>query len=226
MGDKIYVPYQEAESEFVEKRSRFIGHIWPVDSEDQAQELIRRVKKQHYDARHNCWCYLLGGTVVRYSDDGEPQGTAGQPMLAVFQREHVTNVLCVVTRYFGGILLGAGGLTRAYSKSARDALAAAGGEQNVETPETLSEVEESDEAGANGNTVKLRKIWAVAALIGVACFGGALGMAHSVAKAANNMAEQPEAAGQIRTSMMMGLVFIETVIIYALIIAILIIFVL
>ena len=126
MGDKIYVPYQEAESEFVEKRSRFIGHIWPVDSEDQAQELIRRVKKQHYDARHNCWCYLLGGTVVRYSDDGEPQGTAGQPMLAVFQREHVTNVLCVVTRYFGGILLGAGGLTRAYSKGARDALAAAG----------------------------------------------------------------------------------------------------
>ena len=126
MGDKIYVPYQEAESEFVEKRSRFIGHVWPVDSEDQAQELLRRVKKQHYDARHNCWCYLLGGSVVRYSDDGEPQGTAGQPMLAVFQREHVTNALCVVTRYFGGILLGAGGLTRAYSKSARDALAAAG----------------------------------------------------------------------------------------------------
>ena len=126
MGDKIYVPYQEAESEFVEKRSRFIGHIWPVDSEDQAQELIRRVKKQHHDARHNCWCYLLGSTVVRYSDDGEPQGTAGQPMLAVLQRENVTNAVCVVTRYFGGILLGAGGLTRAYGKSARDALAAAG----------------------------------------------------------------------------------------------------
>ena len=108
MGDKIYVPYQEAESEFVEKRSRFIGHIWPVDSEDQAQELIRRVKKQHYDARHNCWCYLLGSTVVRYSDDGEPQGTAGQPMLAVFQREHVTNVLCVVTRYFGVLRQGQG----------------------------------------------------------------------------------------------------------------------
>ena len=119
MGDKIYVPYQEAESEFLEKRSRFIGHVWPVDSEDQAQELIRRVKKQHYDARHNCWCYLLGGSVVRYSDDG-------QPMLAVLQREHVTNAVCVVTRYFGGILLGAGGLTRAYGKSARDALAAAG----------------------------------------------------------------------------------------------------
>ena len=126
MGDKIYVPYQEAESEFVEKRSRFIGHVWPVDSEDQAQELIRRVKKQHYDARHNCWCYLLGPNLVRYSDDGEPQGTAGQPMLNVFQRENVTGAVCVVTRYFGGILLGAGGLTRAYSKSARDALAAAG----------------------------------------------------------------------------------------------------
>lgn len=125
MGDKIYVPYQEAESEFVEKRSRFIGHVWPVDSEDQAQELLRRVKKQHYDARHNCWCYLLGGSVVRYSDDGEPQGTAGQPMLAVFQREHVTNVLCVVTRYFGGILLGAGGLVRAYSHGAKIAVDAA-----------------------------------------------------------------------------------------------------
>ena len=67
MGDKIYVPYQEAESEFVEKRSRFIGHVWPVDSEDQAQELIRRVKKQHYDARHNCWCYLLGATATTAS---------------------------------------------------------------------------------------------------------------------------------------------------------------
>ena len=123
MGDKIYVPYQEAESEFVEKRSRFIGHIWPVDSEDQAQELIRRVKKQHYDARHNCWCYLLReGGLLRYSDDGEPQGTAGQPMLNVFQREGVGNVCCVVTRYFGGVLLGAGGLVRAYSHGAKIAL--------------------------------------------------------------------------------------------------------
>ena len=84
----------------------------------------------------------------------------------------------------------------------------------------------TNQARSKENTTKVRKIWAVAALIGVACFGGALGMAHSVAKAANNMAEQPEAAEQIRTSMMMGLVFIETVIIYALIVAILIIFVL
>lgn len=122
----IKVPFQEAESEFVEKRSRFIGHVWPIETEEQAQSLIRQVKKQHYDARHNCWCYLLGSSVVRYSDDGEPQGTAGQPMLAVFQRAGVTNALCVVTRYFGGVLLGAGGLTRAYSRGAHDALAAAG----------------------------------------------------------------------------------------------------
>ena len=104
------------------------------------------------------------------------------------------------------------------------ALAAAGGTADAEP--AAQTVSEEELARSEENTTKARKIWAVAALIGVACFGGALGMAHSVAKAANNMAEQPEAAGQIRTSMMMGLVFIETVIIYALIIAILIIFVL
>lgn len=104
------------------------------------------------------------------------------------------------------------------------ALAAAGGTADAEP--AAQTVSEEELARSKENTTKVRKIWAVAALIGVACFGGALGMAHSVAKAANNMAEQPEAAGQIRTSMMMGLVFIETVIIYALIVAILIIFVL
>ena len=120
------VPYQAAETEFTEKRSRFIGHLLPVETEEQAREFIAQMKKKYYDARHNCWCYLIGRDVLRYGDDGEPQGTAGQPMLNVFQRENVTNVVCVVTRYFGGILLGAGGLTRAYSRSARDALAAAG----------------------------------------------------------------------------------------------------
>lgn len=121
------VPFENGESAFTEKRSRFISHIWRVETEAEARERIEEMKKRYYDARHNCWCYLLQeGGVVRYSDDGEPQGTAGQPMLNVFQRENVTNVVCVVTRYFGGILLGAGGLTRAYSKSARDALAAAG----------------------------------------------------------------------------------------------------
>ena len=121
------VPFMDTDSEFVEKRSRFISHIWRVESEAEARARIEEMKKKYYDARHNCWCYLLKeGNVVRYSDDGEPQGTAGQPMLNVFQRENITNVCCVVTRYFGGILLGAGGLTRAYTKGAKDALDAAG----------------------------------------------------------------------------------------------------
>ncbi len=122
----VRVPFQAAETEFTEKRSRFIGHLRPVTDEDEARAFIAQMKKQYYDARHNCWCYLIGDGVVRYGDDGEPQGTAGQPMLNVFQRENVTNVVCVVTRYFGGVLLGAGGLTRAYSKSARDTLVQAG----------------------------------------------------------------------------------------------------
>ncbi len=121
------VPFEDAESEFTEKRSRFISHIWRVGTEAEARARIEETKKRYYDARHNCWCYLIRqGGVVRYSDDGEPQGTAGQPMLNVFTREEVTNVCCVVTRYFGGILLGAGGLTRAYTKGAKDALDAAG----------------------------------------------------------------------------------------------------
>lgn len=121
------VPFGDSESEFVEKRSRFISHLWQVESEAQARARIEEMKKTYYDARHNCWCYLLReGGVVRYSDDGEPQGTAGQPMLNVFQREEIWNVCCVVTRYFGGVLLGAGGLTRAYTRGAKDALTAAG----------------------------------------------------------------------------------------------------
>ena len=127
MNDRYFVPAGEGQSEFVEKRSRFIGRLWRVESEPEARAGIEEVKKRHYDARHNCWCYSLHeGGVVRYGDDGEPQGTAGQPMLNVFQREGVENVVCVVTRYFGGVLLGAGGLSRAYAKSARDALDAAG----------------------------------------------------------------------------------------------------
>ena len=121
------IPTGRAETELVEKRSRFIGQVWPVEREEEARARIEETKKKHYDARHNCWCYRIqGGGVERYSDDGEPQGTAGQPMLNVFQREGVTNVCCVVTRYFGGVLLGAGGLVRAYTQSAKDALDAAG----------------------------------------------------------------------------------------------------
>ena len=124
---EIWVPFENAESEFVEKRSRFIGRVFHVESEAEARARIEETKKRHYDARHNCWCYLLRqGNTVRYSDDGEPQGTAGQPMLNVFQRLGVENVCCVVTRYFGGVLLGAGGLVRAYTQSAKDALDGAG----------------------------------------------------------------------------------------------------
>ena len=124
---EYFVPTGPSETEFVEKRSRFIGHVWPVESEEEARAYIEQMKKKYHDARHNCWCYRLKeGGVERYSDDGEPQGTAGQPMLGVFQKEGVTNVCCVVTRYFGGVLLGAGGLVRAYTQSAKDALDAAG----------------------------------------------------------------------------------------------------
>lgn len=123
---EYYVPTREGVGELVEKRSRFLGHVWRVSSEEEAREKIEATKKKHYDARHNCWCYIIKDGPTRYSDDGEPQGTAGQPMLNVFQREGVVNVCCVVTRYFGGILLGAGGLVRAYTQSAKDALDAAG----------------------------------------------------------------------------------------------------
>ncbi|MBR3570346.1 MAG: YigZ family protein [Oscillibacter sp.] len=126
-AEEYYTPFQEAEAEFAEKRSRFIGHVWRTDDEEAARRRIEETRKRYHDARHNCWCYLIRkGNIVRYSDDGEPQGTAGQPMLNVFQRRGVTNACCVVTRYFGGVLLGAGGLARAYSRAAKDALDASG----------------------------------------------------------------------------------------------------
>ena len=124
---EYYIPTGRGETELVEKRSRFIGQVWRVSSEEEARARIEETRKKHYDARHNCWCYRIReGGAERCSDDGEPQGTAGQPMLNVFQREGVTDVVCVVTRYFGGVLLGAGGLVRAYAQSAKDALDAAG----------------------------------------------------------------------------------------------------
>ena len=124
--DEYLTPLETASSEFTEKRSTFRSDIFLVETEAEAKARLEEVRKKHHDARHHCWCYRLRNGLERYSDDGEPQGTAGQPMLNVFQRENVTNVLCVVTRYFGGILLGAGGLTRAYARGAKDALDAAG----------------------------------------------------------------------------------------------------
>ena len=120
------VPKNPGEAEFTEKRSRFLGHVRRVESEEEARAFSAEMKKKYYDARHNCWCYIIRGGAERYSDDGEPQGTAGIPMLEVFRREGVSDFVCVVTRYFGGVLLGAGGLLRAYTKSAKDALDAAG----------------------------------------------------------------------------------------------------
>lgn len=123
---EYYIPSHEGEAEFTEKRSQFLGHVRQISSEEEAKAFIAEMKKKYYDARHNCWCYIVKDGPERYSDDGEPQGTAGIPMLEVFRREGICNFVCVVTRYFGGVLLGAGGLLRAYTKSAKDALDAAG----------------------------------------------------------------------------------------------------
>ena len=124
--DEYLIPTQFGEDEFYEKKSRFIGRAWPVETEEEALEKIQAMKKQHYDATHNCWAYIIKDGAVRFSDDGEPGGTAGMPMLQVLQREGLYNIVCVVTRYFGGILLGAGGLVRAYTKGAKIAVDAAG----------------------------------------------------------------------------------------------------
>ena len=112
------------EFEQVINKSTFIACAFPIQSEEEAQKFIQQEKKKYPDARHVCWAYVLGEKkdVMRYSDDGEPQGTAGQPILQVSVKKEITNVLVTVTRYFGGILLGAGGLTRAYSSSATGAV--------------------------------------------------------------------------------------------------------
>ena len=124
--DEYLVPTGYGEAEFIEKKSRFIGRVWCVESEEEALSKIQEMKKLHYDASHNCWAYVLRDGAMRFSDDGEPGGTAGNPMMQVLQREQLYNVVCVVTRYFGGILLGAGGLVRAYTKGAKIAIDAAG----------------------------------------------------------------------------------------------------
>jgi uncharacterized YigZ family protein len=121
------VPAAFGQAEYVEKRSRFISRVWPVEDEAQALAHIEEMRRQHYDARHNVYAYIIRENgIMRYSDDGEPSGTSGQPTLNVFRAEGIQNVCCVVTRYFGGVLLGTGGLVRAYSAAAKMALDAAG----------------------------------------------------------------------------------------------------
>lgn len=128
----------EGEAEFVEKKSVFIGHAAPVQSEEEAQAFVKKYKNRYMDARHNVWAYMMKGEIVaRYSDDGEPQGTAGVPVLDTIRKSGVTDAVVVVTRYFGGILLGAGGLVRAYSHTAKLALEAA----HIITYEQYTELE-------------------------------------------------------------------------------------
>lgn len=115
-------------SEIVEKKSRFIANVMPIKTEDEARAFIDSIKKKYYDARHNVFAYQIGekNELQRFSDDGEPQGTAGMPVLTVLSGEDVKNAVIVVTRYFGGTLLGTGGLVRAYTKAAKEALFDAG----------------------------------------------------------------------------------------------------
>lgn len=118
----------ESKAEFKEKKSIFIGQVKRVETEDEAKEFIRKIKNQHKEARHNVYAYIIGENrmIQRYSDDGEPHGTGGIPMLEVLKKSEITDVVAVVTRYFGGILLGTGGLARAYSKGASLAIKEAG----------------------------------------------------------------------------------------------------
>ena len=115
---------QYGEGEIEEKKSRFLGKIIPVETEEEALAFIEKTKKQYWDARHNCYAYIIGEhcECVRCSDDGEPSGTAGKPMLEVLQNQELRNVAAVVTRYFGGTLLGTGGLVRAYTQATQEAL--------------------------------------------------------------------------------------------------------
>lgn len=125
--EQFKIPLCYSEAEFTEKRSRFIGRVWHTDTQEAAQARIKQMREQHWDAAHNVYAYIIkSGGIMRYSDDGEPQGTSGMPVLNIFRLSGVFDCCCVVTRYFGGVLLGTGGLVRAYSRAARMALEAAG----------------------------------------------------------------------------------------------------
>lgn len=139
-------PYKIIDSrvtgEYEEKKSRFIATLCPVKNEEEANAFIASMKKKYYDARHNCSCFILGdrSELTRSSDDGEPSGTAGKPMLEVLLGAQVTYVCCVVTRYFGGVLLGTGGLVRAYTEAVKDALSKAYENDGVKTVEFCKDI--------------------------------------------------------------------------------------
>lgn len=133
----------QGEDRFEEKKSEFIGYSKRVENEEEAKEFVNSIKSMHKQARHNCYAYIIGENmnIQRYSDDGEPQGTAGIPILEVMKKSNITDCAIVVTRYFGGILLGASGLTRAYTKGASMSLKAAGVVEKVEGLKLSLEVE-------------------------------------------------------------------------------------
>ena len=117
---------ERCEARFVEKKSEFIGYLAPVTAEDEAVAFINEIRALHRKATHNCYAYILReNSIARHSDDGEPSGTAGVPIYEVLRKEELCDVVCVVTRYFGGIMLGASGLVRAYTRGAKDAVTAA-----------------------------------------------------------------------------------------------------
>jgi len=124
MEQQLRIIYEGGLGEVIEKKSRFIGQVLSIETEEQAIEFIEKTKKQYWDASHNCYAYVFGERqqIQRCSDDGEPSGTAGRPMLDVLLGMNLTNVVVIVTRYFGGTLLGTGGLVRAYQKSTQVAL--------------------------------------------------------------------------------------------------------
>ncbi len=125
MAEECKIVYQGGEGEIVEKKSRFIATVAPVRTEEEALSFIEAVRKKYWDARHNCFAYVIGerNESARCSDDGEPQGTAGKPMLDVLIGNRLHNTAVVVTRYFGGVLLGTGGLVRAYSAAVKEGIA-------------------------------------------------------------------------------------------------------
>ncbi len=122
--DAYHTVYRGGSGEIVEKKSRFIAEVFPVTSEEEAMQYLEEARKRYWDARHHCWAYVLGRnpSAERMSDDGEPAGTAGKPILEVIRGRQITDVLVIVTRYFGGTLLGTGGLVRAYTASAAEGL--------------------------------------------------------------------------------------------------------
>lgn len=116
---------KEVQVEMIEKKSKFLTHLFPIENVEKAEQLIKQTKKEYHDARHNCTAYrIIQGSQImeKFSDDGEPSGTAGAPMMNILQKNNLVNVLIIVTRYFGGILLGTGGLVRAYSDSLSNAI--------------------------------------------------------------------------------------------------------